>query len=442
MEGSGGTLGEKAKIEAQDGSPIAPAGSEVGKPLWIEPDLAFIRALRKRGGKTLKKCMQCGNCSATCTLSPNAEPFPRKEMAWASWGMKGHLLRDPDVWLCHQCHDCSMKCPRGARPGDVLGAVRGECVSHYSFPRFLGRWVSQPWSIPLLWGLPAAVFALALYFKGPLEEALGLTRTAGERIHYSYSSMFPHWMLNSIFGFFTLLVLIAAVTGVARYWRALNATATEGGIAPPAKGIGASILSTLRNVFTHEKFSQCEIARPRYISHLCVVFGFLALTLVTLWVTTAKYNPFIQTAFIYPFGFWYPFKILANVGGAALLAGCLLMMFERFKDNSEVGAGSYFDWALLFMLLFVVLTGFVTEVLHFLRLEPHRHLAYLLHLIFAFVVLIYMPYSKLAHLLYRGTAMVYAEHIGRNGEVSQTPPAQEKTTEPKGVDNAGDASGA
>lgn len=436
MEGAGETLREEPGARVRKIRPGASPPSGNGEPNWIEPDLAFIRALRKRGGATLKKCMQCGNCSATCELSPDMDPFPRKEMAWANWGMKDRLLTDPDIWLCHQCQDCSMKCPRGARPGDVLGAVRCECVRHYAFPRFLGNWLVSPWSIPLLLGLPAAVFALALYFKGPVESALGLARTAGDRIHYSYSSVFPHWMLNSILGFFTLMVLIAVAVGASRYWRALKAAAPPERTAAPVKSVGASLLTTLKTIFTHEKFSKCTVARPRYISHLCMFFGFLALTMVTLWVITAQYNPLIKDTFIYPFGFWHPFKLLANLGGAAVLAGCLLMIFERFKDNSEVGIGSYFDWALLFMLLFVVLTGFITEALHFLRLEPHRHVAYFAHLVFVFAVLMYMPYSKLAHLVYRGTAMVFAEHTGRDAGASPVAAFPAEGPEREGAENA------
>jgi quinone-modifying oxidoreductase subunit QmoC len=357
-------------------------------------------------------------------------------MAWANWGMKERLLTDPDVWLCHQCHDCSMKCPRGARPGDVLGAVRSECVRNYAFPRFLGNWLLSPWSIPLLLGIPAAVFALALYFKSPIEESLGLARVMEDRIHYSYSSLFPHWMLNSIFGFFTLLVIVAVIVGGSRYWNALKSAAPPEKLASPVKSVGASVWAMLRNLFTHDKFSKCTIARPRYISHLCIFFGFIALTVVTLWVITAKYNPLVAHTFIYPFGFWHPFKLLANAGGLAVLAGVLLMIFERFKDNSEVGAGSYYDWALLFLLLFVVVTGFITEALHFLRLEPHRHVVYFAHLVFAFAVLMYMPYSKLAHLVYRGVAMVFAEHTGRDAESPAASVVVPGAPGKEGVDNA------
>ena len=61
------------------------------------------------------------------------------------------------------------RCPRGARPGDVLAAVRQQVIGHYAFPRFLARWASQPHCVPLLLGLPAAVLALALYVRGPIE---------------------------------------------------------------------------------------------------------------------------------------------------------------------------------------------------------------------------------------------------------------------------------
>ena len=75
-----------------------------------------------------------------CELTDASNPGPRKEMLWAQWGLRDRLMGDVDPWLCHQCGDCTLRCPRGARPGDVMAALRRECVIHYATPRAFGRW--------------------------------------------------------------------------------------------------------------------------------------------------------------------------------------------------------------------------------------------------------------------------------------------------------------
>jgi quinone-modifying oxidoreductase subunit QmoC len=254
---------------------------------------------------------------------------------------------------------------------------------------------------------------VALFAAG----ALGISTEVefGKTIVYPYSSLFPHWLLNSFFGFFSLLALISVAVGVGRFWRAMKAGAPPQATTTPAKGLLPSILTVLVNVFTHDKFAICEKARARFWSHTLVFYGFLALCVVTLWVITARINPLIQGEFIYPFSFFSPWKMLANAGGLALLAGSVMMIRDRLKDSDQTGAGSYFDWALIATLVIVVITGFVAEALHYIHLEPHRHIAYFVHLMFVFTLLIYVPYSKLAHIFYRTAALVYAEHTGRDG---------------------------
>ena len=129
--------------------------------------------------------------------------------------------------------------------------------------------------------------------------------------------------------------------------------------------------------------------------------------------------------------------MLANLGGAALLVGCGLMIRDRLRDRDQIGMGTYFDWALLSTLMLVVITGYVTEALHFLRLEPHRHIAYFAHLVFVFVVLIYLPYSKLAHMAYRATAIVFAEHTGREWAPVAPAGGDGRVREPQEEDDAG-----
>lgn len=392
-----------------------------GSPVIIDPDLDFIRIVDKQTGNPFKKCMQCGTCSATCEISPDDRPFPGKEMAWAVWGMKDRLLSDPDVWLCHQCNDCSERCPRTARPGDVLAAIRQVSIAHYSFPRFMGRWLREPQAILLLFGLPVLLLSIALAVKEPIEKALGIGQTVGDNIIYAYSSMFPHWLLISFFLLFTIIPLTIVIAGAVRFWKAMDrASPTK-----ERKGFFPSLLATLDTIVSHNNFTKCKKATSRFWSHGLVFFGFIALCMVTLWIITARINPLIQGDFIYPFAFLSPWKILANLGGAALLAGCFWMMWERFFNSENINPGSYFDWVLIGTLALVVITGFVTEVLHYVRLDPHRHLIYFAHLVFVLGLLLYLPYSKFAHMIYRATAFLFAEYSGRsirqsNGEVKQS----------------------
>ncbi|MBC8423648.1 quinone-interacting membrane-bound oxidoreductase complex subunit QmoC [bacterium] len=386
---------------------------KTSQTVLVEPDLDFIRTLGGRIGPDFKKCMQCGTCAATCSLSPESASFPRKEVIWAAWGWKDRLVRDPDVWLCYQCNDCSTRCPRGAHPGDILAAVRQESIIHYARPRFLARWVNDIRYIPLLLAIPALLLLLALRLRDPIDRALGISAGAGERIVYAYSSHFPHWLLNGFFLGCAALVLLGAVLSARRFWRAMKASLERDAGATPVRGVWSSLGATLKNVVRHDNFAVCSTAHIRYVSHPLFFFGFFSLSVVTLWVITSGINPLIRGEFVYPFAFWSPWKILANLGGLAVVAGCILTIRERLFGTAYNTAGNYYDWSLLITLILVALTGFLTEIWHYFRMEPHRHIAYFAHLVFVFTLIVYMPYAKFAHVVYRTTALVLAECYGR-----------------------------
>ena len=154
-----------------------------------------------------------------------------------------------------------------------MAAVRQEGVIHHAVPHFLAKWANEPQSVPLMLGIPTAILTLALVLRVPVESILGISR-AGEQIVFSYSYMFPHWLLNSIFIFFSLLAFSAIVVGVRRFWRALEAGAARDGPVRPVRGLPASIATVIVSVFTHEKFALCTKASSRLFSHFAVFFGF------------------------------------------------------------------------------------------------------------------------------------------------------------------------
>ena len=64
-------------------------------------------------------------------------------MLLAQWGLVDQLAGDPAVWLCHQCADCSERCPRDAKPGDVLQGLRAAVIRALAFPGFAGSLVGN-----------------------------------------------------------------------------------------------------------------------------------------------------------------------------------------------------------------------------------------------------------------------------------------------------------
>jgi len=415
MVTAGMTEPEQRHLGEQEFPQTTPAPSDNGRPVVIDPDLDFIRSLSRQTGESYKKCFQCGTCSASCPISPDTRPFPRKEMAWALWGMRDRLLEDPDIWLCHHCNDCSVSCPRSGRPGDVLAAVRRESVIHFAAPRFLARWMSEPRFVPLLFGLPALLLGLAMALREPIGNALGTAAPTGQSIVYSYSPMLPHWLLNGFFGLFALIALLAAIISLVRFVRVIKAPRVWGVTGPPERSFARSAWIAIKQLLTHDKFTSCTAAHSRPLSHFCVFFGFIALAVVTFWVITGPVNPLLTDRFVYPFSFWSPWKLLANLGGAAVFFGCVMMLRQRLRNRDNAGGSTFFDWVFLWTLFAVVVSGFATELLHYLRMVPHRHVVYFIHLILVFGLLIYLPYSKFAHVLYRTAAMIFAEYYGRNG---------------------------
>jgi quinone-modifying oxidoreductase, subunit QmoC len=389
---------------ASDGNPPADPPRPAER---LRPDRELLSRVLGNGGEDLRKCMQCATCSAVCELADGHNPSPRKEMLWAQWGLRQRLMADPDIWLCHQCNDCTLRCPRGARPGDVMAALRRECVTHYSAPGPIGRWASRPSSLFWIVLVSAAVLAAA----ASAWQWAGLTKaeltSTGPRIVFPFWTRFPHGLLMA--GGSLLLIADAVKLFVSgrRYWRDLTAA----GALPIARH-RSSLRAALLRIIWHDDFSLCAANNSRRTSHVLVLYGMLALFLTDLWVITARFNPLL-TGLVYPLGFLNPWKIMANLAGLAVLIGATLMSVERWRRPQTAGSGSYSDWALLGFLILIVLTGFGSELLHYASLDSLRYAVYAAHLVTVLAFLWMLPYSKLAHVVFRTVAMVYAERTGR-----------------------------
>ena len=360
----------------------------------IIPDITFKKQLKELSKAPLNECMQCGNCSVVCSLAPEDKPFPRKEMIWAGWGMKQNLMADTDVWLCHQCGDCSTYCPRCVRPADVLAAVRQLAYVHYARPRFMGKMLSKPALLPIALLIPVVIISIILILAGTFSIPEGPV---------NYSHFFPHAWLNGSFTIITFLAYGLAFSGLRRFWNDLKAANPE---TKPAKGFIPSLFNLGKQILTHTYFSSCETNKSRRWAHILVFYGFIFLLLVTAFAIYATITH------EYPLTITNPFKILGNVAAMMLIAGLVIMMINRFMNRDKAGIGNYSDWLFLIAMFSLTLSGVIVELARFQNWSIAYHL-YFFHLVNVWFVIIYLPYTKFGHLLYRSIAMSFAGSIGR-----------------------------
>lgn len=370
----------------------------------IEPDIGFINEVKGLGGGDLKKCFQCATCSVACPISPDNKPFPRKEMIAASWGLKEKLVGNGDVWLCHNCGDCTTLCPRGAKPGDVLGAIRAYAVTEYGPVKAMGKLINDPKKLPIVLGIPALLFLVLGLVTGFLNFHPG-----GDRIVHGH--FFSTWLVDMVMLPAAAWAVINFAIGLKRFLNDMHQNALQEGktdiekIDP--KGMILGLVRIIPTIIKHDKFNECSENKDRATAHMMVLFGFVGLFIVTNIFFVAIYGLQIHG----PYSQMNPVKWLGNVSGVALIIGSLLMIRNRLSKKDQVSA--YKDWWLVGWALALGLTGMLTQVTRLLGLGGLSYTIYYVHLMFIWSLFFFIPYSKLAHLVYRTTAMAYNEYIGR-----------------------------
>ena len=370
----------------------------------VEPDIGFIKELAGRGGQDLKKCFQCATCSVACKIAPEDKPFPRKEMIAASWGLKDRLVANHDIWLCHNCGDCTTLCPRGAKPGDVLSALRSYAITEYAVPKAVARAVSDPKKLPILVAIPAVLFIIVGLLTGLLDFTPGTDKIA-------HGNFFSTWLVDIFF--IPLQFWVAGIfgLGVYRFLTDIHANALKTGktgkTAIDAGGFIAALIRIIPDILKHNKFDECDENKDRSLAHLLVLYGFIGLFIVTSIFFVTLYGLQIHG----PYSQLNPVKWLGNIAGVVLIIGSFLLIQKRRAQTDQIS--SYSDWFLLGFVFTVAVSGLLAEITRLAGWAGITYAVYFIHLVAVWVLIAFLPFSKLAHLVYRTVAMAYDKYIGR-----------------------------
>jgi quinone-modifying oxidoreductase subunit QmoC len=399
----------------------------------IEPDLQFVKELQAVGGDSLKKCYQCATCSVACPISPTTAPYPRKEMIWAQWGLKDKLMNDVDIWLCHNCGACSDLCPRGAKPGDLLAALRNMAYQKL-MPGPIGKWMSAAKYLPVLIAIPAILWLVVWVIRaGQLGTAFPLTKE-GKVV---YGLLFPgDFTVDPIFVATFFAMVFVFLGGLKKLISSFKAEGEVLFVGEKKSWIKCLIEVVFGEIMTHKKFVDCgDDKKDRKYGHMALFYGFIFLAIVTGVVATghwlgyniagwlggdkpdapgllqalyhfghATHTPMAQTNIV---------KVLANVGAICLLIGLGMLTFRRMSLNPKQASSSFYDWYLLGVIWVVALTGIGSELFRLANIKYLAYPTYYLHLVAVFMLFAYLPWSKLGHLVYRTAALTYANHMGR-----------------------------
>jgi heterodisulfide reductase subunit D len=85
-------------------------------------DRSFLEAVDPLA--KLRRCIQCGTCSATCPTAYAMDYSPRQVWRMVQLGLRDEVLNSSTFWLCTTCKACQVRCPRGIDLMDAMIALK------------------------------------------------------------------------------------------------------------------------------------------------------------------------------------------------------------------------------------------------------------------------------------------------------------------------------
>ncbi len=357
------------------------------------------------GCEDITRCINCGNCTAVCSLSGNDAVFPRKTIRYIQLGLRDRLMASTEPWLCYYCGECTETCPQQANPGEIMMTMRrwltaqydrsGKAASLYTSRRAMWAVIIKSALVPLVL---LAVFHIATGFKHIVTDRVALN---------SFAPVAWVW---------AVVVIHFAVLG----WRVAS-----NGLAMSRSVLGAGdhrlhlrmsdyvneLGSLVLHYGTQKRWLDCGKDHYRqWGTHLLLVSGYVIM--LTLVVGLLGW---FQTDNIYPI--YHPQRLLGYYATVALICASLAMLLGRVRKRSELNKFSqHSDWLFPSFLLIGAITGILVNVFRYAGWAGPTYAIYVIH-VMAMIAMLdsEVGIGKWSHMIYRPLA-IYLVNVKKRSE--------------------------
>lgn len=87
-------------------------------------NLDFVNKVEKLSGTSVRRCMQCGKCSAGCPMAAFMEHPPNRIVRLLQLGQGKRILAGRSIWYCASCETCTTRCPNTVNLASIMDALR------------------------------------------------------------------------------------------------------------------------------------------------------------------------------------------------------------------------------------------------------------------------------------------------------------------------------
>ncbi|GAB4302903.1 MAG: 4Fe-4S dicluster domain-containing protein [Desulfuromonadia bacterium] len=87
-------------------------------------NLDFVRKVERLSGSSVRRCFQCGKCSAGCPMRSFMEHPPNRIVRLLQLGQYERVLAGRSIWYCASCETCTTRCPNKVDLAAIMDALR------------------------------------------------------------------------------------------------------------------------------------------------------------------------------------------------------------------------------------------------------------------------------------------------------------------------------